>query len=67
MITPRLARTLIVAVVLVAITVSIASFVQVNAASHSVSDTLYDWVPLASLVVLAAAVIVLVVGRAARH
>jgi len=54
-------------VILVAITVLIALFVQVDAASHSVSDTLYDWVPQASLVALAAAIVVLVAGRAARH
>lgn len=67
MISPRLAKALIAVVILVAITVLIALFVQVDAASHSVSDTLYDWVPQASLVALAAAIVVLVAGRAARH
>jgi hypothetical protein len=66
-ISPRLAKALIAVVILVAITVLIALFVQVDAASHSVSDTLYDWVPQASLVALAAAIVVLVAGRAARH
>jgi hypothetical protein len=65
-ISPRLAKTLVAVVILVAITLSIALFVQADAASHSVSDTLYDWVPQASLVALAAAIVVLVVGRAAR-
>ena len=67
MISPRLAKALIAVVILVAITVLIALFVQVDAASQSVSDTLYDWVPQASLVALAAAIVVLVAGRAARH
>jgi hypothetical protein len=65
-ISPRLAKTLIAVVILLAISVCIALFVQVDAASHSVSDTLYDWVPQASLVALAAAIVVLVVGRSAR-
>jgi hypothetical protein len=67
MISPRLARTLIAVVLLVAITAAAVLFVQVNQSSHSVSDTLYDWVPLASIVALAAAIVVIVVGRFVRH
>jgi hypothetical protein len=64
---PRVARTLIIVVVLVAITAAAALFVQVDGRSHSVSDTLYGWVPLASLIAVAGAVIVVAVGRAARR
>ncbi len=67
MIAPRLARTLVVVVILIAITAAAFLFVQVDSASHSVSDTLYGWVPLASLIATAGAVIVFAVGRAARR
>jgi len=66
-IAPRLARTIVAVVLLVAITVAAVLFVQVDASSHSVSDALYDWVPPASIVALAAAIIVIVVGRVTRH
>ena len=64
---PRVARTLIIVVVLVGITAAAALFVQVDGRSHSGSDTLYGWVPLASLIAVAAAVIVLAIGRVTRR
>ncbi len=67
MISPRLARTLAIAVVLVAVTVAAPLFVQVDARSHSDSDTLYGWMPLASLIAVLAAVAVFALGRAARR
>lgn len=65
--TQRLARTLIFVVILVAVTVAGMLFVQVDGASHSGSDTLYGCAPAASLVAVAAAVIVFAVGRSPRR
>jgi hypothetical protein len=66
-ITPRLARTLLAVVILVAITAMAVLFVQVDGSSHSVSDTLYGWAPVASLIAVVAVIVVLAVGRAARR
>lgn len=67
MITQRLARTLMFVVFLLAVTAAGMLFVQVDGASHSGSDTLYGWAPAASLIAVAAAVIVFAVGRSARR
>jgi hypothetical protein len=66
-IAPRVARTLIVVAMLVAISAAAALFVQVDGGSDSASDTLYSWVPLASLIAVAGAVLVFAIGRAARR
>lgn len=67
MITPRLARTLIAVVLLIAVTAAGAAFVAVDGRSHSVSDTLYGWVPIASLLAVGAAVVIAAVGRVSRR
>jgi hypothetical protein len=67
MITPRLARTLIVVVILIAVTAAGVVFIEVDGRSHSVSDSLYGWLPIASLLAVGAVIVVVAVGRAARR
>jgi hypothetical protein len=67
MITPRLARTLIVVVVLIAVTAAGVVFIEVDGRSQSVSDSLNGWLPIASLLAVGAAIVVAAVGRAARR
>jgi hypothetical protein len=62
-----LARGLAVAVVLVAVVLSVASFVAVDSSSHSVSDTLYGWVGWAALIWLVSAISLAIVRLQARR
>jgi hypothetical protein len=61
------ARGLAVAVVLVAVVLSVASFVAVDSRSHSASDTLYGWGGCAALIWLLSAISLAIVRLQARR
>jgi hypothetical protein len=56
-----------VAIVLVAVALSLARFLAIDAASHSASDTLRPWMIEATVIALVATLAFVAIGRLASH